>query len=441
MTKSEGRISSSRGASVFGSSFGIRHSTFFRHSDFGLRHSPGYSPCCVRPVQTLSRRLATVVRRPWPTEPVPVSLVITDLDIGGAERALVALARRLDRRRWRPSVVCLGPEGRLAEPLRAAGIEPVCLGLKPGRPDRALLALARALRKARPWLVQSFLFHANLATRLAAPWAGQPWVLGGNRVAEQRPGKRWHLVLDRLSAGLSAGSVCVSQGVLRFTRDVTGVDPERLIVIPNGIDPAPFDQAEPLPRAAIGLPPEGFCALFVGRLDVQKGLATLLDAAEQVLAEHPDWRLVLVGDGPERPWLERRLAGNPILAAHVRWLGRRDDVPALLKMADVLVLPSLFEGMPNVVLEAMAARRAVVATAVEGTEDLVVPGQTGWLVPPRDPEALARALREAAADPIRCRSFGEAGYERVLAAFSLDRMASAYQKLWADVLGFDEESQ
>jgi starch synthase (maltosyl-transferring) len=392
-------------------------------------------------VQTLARRLATVVLRPWPAEPVPLALVITDLDIGGAERTLVALASRLDRRRWRPSVVCLGPEGQMAEPLRAAGIEPVCLGLKPGRPDRAVFALARALRAARPWLVQSFLFHANLATRLAAPWAGQPWVLGGIRVAEQRPGKRWHLVLDRLSARLSAGSVCVSQGVLRFTRDVAGVNPERLTVIPNGIDPAPYDQAEPLPRAAIGLPPDGFCALFVGRLDLQKGLATLLDAAERIVAERPDWRLVLVGDGPERPWLERRLAGNPVLAAQVRWLGRRDDVPALLKMADALVLPSLFEGMPNVVLEAMAARRAVVATAVEGTEDLVVPGQTGWLVPPRDPEALALALGEAAADRARCRSFGEAGHERIQAGFRLDRVSEAYQKLWADVLGFDEEGR
>jgi glycosyltransferase involved in cell wall biosynthesis len=393
-----------------------------------------------RPVQSLARRLATVVRRPWPAEPVPIALVITDLDIGGAERALVALASRLDPERWRTSVICLGPEGRMADPLRAAGIEPVCLGVQPNRPDRAVRALARALRLARPRLVQSFLFHANIATRLAAPWAGRPWVLGGIRVAERRPGKRWHLVLDRLSARLSTGSVCVSQGVLRFTRDVAGVDPARLTVIPNGIDPAPIDHAEPLPRASIALPPEGFCALFIGRLDVQKGLSTLIAAAERVVAERPDWRLVLVGDGPQRSWLERRLAANPGLAEQVRWLGRRDDVPALLKTADALVLPSLFEGMPNVVLEAMAARRAVIATAVEGTEDLVVPGRTGWLVPPRDPVALARALLEAAADPALCRHFGEAGSERIRAEFSLEAMSDRYQSLWADLLGLDASS-
>jgi starch synthase (maltosyl-transferring) len=391
-------------------------------------------------VQSLARRLANVDRRPWPDEPVPVSLVITDLDVGGAERALVALASRLDRRRWRPSVVCLGPEGRMAGPLRASGIEPICLGVDPSRPARAVSALARALRAERPRLVQSFLFHANVATRLAAPRAGRPWVLGGLRVAERRPGKRWHLAFDRLTARLSAGSVCVSTGVLRFTRDVAGVDPGRLTVIANGIDPAPIDAAEPVPRESIGLAPDEFCALFVGRLDAQKGLDFLLDAAGRVVAERPDWRLVLVGDGPERPRLEHRLASDARLAGRVRWLGRRDDVPSLLKTADALVLPSLFEGMPNVVLEAMAARRAVVATAVEGTEDLVIPGRTGWLVPPRDPEALARALLEAAADPVRCRRFGEAGYERIAAEFTIERMSRAYQTLWADVLGFGAPS-
>ena len=104
----------------------------------------------------------------------------------------------------------------------------------------------------------------------------------------------------------------------------------------------------------------------------------------------------------------------------VHWLGRRDDVPGLLKSADVLVHASLWEGMPNAVLEAMAARRPVIGTAVEGTEDLVVPGQTGWLVPPRDAAALSRALIEAADSPERCRRYGEAGRLRVEQEFSLE---------------------
>ena len=115
-------------------------------------------------------------------------------------------------------------------------------------------------------------------------------------------------------------------------------------------------------------------------------------------------------------------------------------MPALLGAADVLVLASLWEGMPNVVLEAMAARRAVVATAVEGSEDLVTPGQTGWLVPPHDPPALGQALLEAASDPARRRRYGAAGRARVEAEFSLECMVTAYERLWAGLLGLEWES-
>jgi starch synthase (maltosyl-transferring) len=211
-------------------------------------------------------------------------------------------------------------------------------------------------------------------------------------------------------------------------------------VIPNGIDPTVFDQAAPLARTLLGVPPGAHLAVSIGRLDVQKGLADLLDAAEWVIARRPDWHLVLVGDGPERGWLLARLAARPALTERVHWLGRRDDVPALLAAADLLVLSSLWEGMPNVVLEAMAARRPVVATAVEGSEDLVTPGQTGWLVPPRDPAALGQALLEAALDPVRCRRFGVAGRARVEADFALNRMVMSYQCLWAGLLGLEWES-
>jgi starch synthase (maltosyl-transferring) len=121
----------------------------------------------------------------------------------------------------------------------------------------------------------------------------------------------------------------------------------------------------------------------------------------------------------------------------LHWLGRRSDVPGLLRTADLLVLPSRWEGMPNVVLEAMTARKAVVASAVEGTEDLVVAGETGWLVPPGDAGALASALVEAAADRQRLRRFGRAGRDRIERHFSIDRVIRAYDTLWAEVLGLE----
>jgi glycosyltransferase involved in cell wall biosynthesis len=390
--------------------------------------------------QSLSHRLAITAtsRSPWPDQPVAVALVITDLDVGGAERSLAMLATRLDPRRWRPAVFCLGKPGQLVEVIRQADILCECLDVNRRNPLQAIARLARRLRRFDPQLVQSFMFHANLAARAAAPWAGWPWVVGGLRVAEHQ--KRWHLIVDRLTASLATGSVCVSRGVLRFSREVAGLNPDRLTVIPNGIDLRSFEAAVAISRVAIGIPDDVHLALYVGRLDPQKGLPDLLAAAERVTAQRPDWRLAIVGDGPGRPWLLEQFAMRG-LREKVYWLGQRNDVPSLLKTADVLVLASLWEGMPNVVLEAMASRLPVIGTAVEGTEELVVPGQTGWLVPPRDPEALAHALIEAADSPERCRQYGEEGRLRVERDFSLETTLESYERLWAGVLGLELPSK
>jgi starch synthase (maltosyl-transferring) len=179
----------------------------------------------------------------------------------------------------------------------------------------------------------------------------------------------------------------------------------------------------------------------VGRIDRQKGVSVLLDALEEVEEVQPQLHLVVAGDGPELDGLQVRAGQSYGLAGRVHWLGRRDDVPALLAAADFLVLPSLWEGMPNVVLEAMAARRAVVATLVEGSEELVVskgPDRTGWLVAPGDAFQLATALRQVVEQRDRLRALGEAGRARVEAQFDQRRVIAAYQYLWAGILGFAE---
>jgi glycosyltransferase involved in cell wall biosynthesis len=359
--------------------------------------------------------------------------VITDLDVGGAERALTMLATRLDPKRWRPAVFCLGGTGQLAQVIRQANITCECLDVNRRNPLQAITRLATRLHHFNPELVQSFMFHANLASRLAAPWARWPWMLAGLRVAERQ--KRWHLILDRLTSPLTTGSVCVSQGVLRFSQEVGRLNPARLTLIPNGIDPRPFDLAQPIPRASIGVPDRAHLALYVGRLDPQKGLPDLLKAADRVITKHANWHLALAGDGPERSWLLEQIANEPRLRQKTHWLGQFDNIPGLLKTANVLVHASLWEGMPNAVLEAMSARLPVVGTAIEGTEDLVIPGQTGWLVPPSNPEALSCALLEAAESPDRCVRYGEQGRLRVEREFSLDATVEAYEHLWAGILG------
>lgn len=391
-------------------------------------------------MQSLQRRLEIAGRspRPRPDAPVPIALTITDLDVGGAERAMTGLVLGLDRRRWSPLVVNLSGEGVLAGVIRAAGIPVESLGLGRRGLVGGVFGMARALRRHRPALVQSFMFHANVLTRLAAPAAGSPWILGGLRVAERQ--KAWHLRLDRLTSRLACGSVCVSKGVMRFSLERGGLDPARLTVIPNGVDLARFD-VPPASRSELGVPDDALLALAVGRLDVQKGLPDLLEAFERAAARNPRLHLAVVGDGPLRGWLEADVAARSILSGRVRILGRREDVPALMRAADLLVHSAYWEGMPNVVLEAMAAGLPVVATDVEGVEELILPGETGWVAPARDVDALTRAIEEVAADREASRRIGIAGRRRAVETFATPAMVARYAALWSAVLGIEGEVQ
>lgn len=370
-----------------------------------------------------------------PDRPVRVCMLITDLNVGGAEKALVHLATGLDRTRWEVSVINLGGEEPLAQVLRSQGFEVRCLNVAKRKPVQAIGRLVRALKDLRPDLLQCFMFHANVAGRLAAKLAGVRWVMGGLRVAEHQ--KTWHLVVDRLTNWLSCGSVCVSDGVKRFSQEYGGLSERRLFVIPNGVNPKIYDDVEPLEHKELGLKSRDQVALFIGRLDAQKGLPYLMDAVEIVASKKPDWHLVMIGrEGSESDWFRSRVAESPILKKHVHWLGFRSDVPRFLKSANVLVLPSLWEGMPNVVLEAMACSLAVVGTAVEGTSELVVPGRTGWLVPPESGAALAEALLESANDPALTKQYGIAGRNRVELYYSTQQTVNSYDELWTQVLGY-----
>ena len=386
-------------------------------------------------MQSLRALLDAPTAREWPASPVPISLVITDLDVGGAEKAMTALATRLDRSRWRPSVIALAGEGALADPLREAGIPVVCLGVDRRRPVRAVIRLARTLREQRPALVQSFLFHANFAARMAAPLAGRPPVVGGLRVAERE--KRWHLALDRLTQSRSVGAVCVSEAVRQFSIREGKIAADRLVAIPNGIDPAPYDRAEP---ANLGFEDAARVLLFVGRITAQKGVGLLLDAFAKIVDNRPDWRLVIAGEGPDRPALQGRSESDPSLRDRVSWLGRRNDVPSLLKRAGVLVLPSLWEGMPNVVLEAMAAGRPVLASDVEGVRDLVIPDgpeATGWIVRPADGPAWEEALRNVTNQCDRFETMGASGRKQIETAHGMASVVASYERTWAAILGLE----
>lgn len=312
-----------------------------------------------------------------PTGSLSVAFVITGLEPGGAERAMVRLVTGLPRPEFAPRVYSLLPRPELGRDLlitelETAGVEVRFLDVASNWGClSATHHLARMLGEQRADLVQTFLLHGNVFGAWAAHKAGIPRVVTGLRVAERRG--RWRLWLERWAARWAMRHVAVSESVSQFARTSGGLKAERIVVIPNGVDVEAFRAATPARLEELGVPAGRKVVASIGRLDPQKGLNWLLESAPRWLGACPQHDLLIVGQGPERVRLERQAAGLGI-APRVHFAGWREDIAGILKSSDLLVLSSAWEGMPNILLEAMAAGLPVVARQVEGVAEVLGEG-------------------------------------------------------------------
>jgi glycosyltransferase involved in cell wall biosynthesis len=236
----------------------------------------------------------------------------------------------------------------------------------------------------------------------------------------------------RLGANGIGRYIAVSEGVASRLRGEMGVPSGRIRVVRNAVPVALFDRPADaaLRRSLLGGAEGRALVLTVARLDPQKGLPHLLEAA----AEVPEAVFLLAGEGAERAALEAQ-AARLGLGERLRFLGHRDDIPALLSACDLFVLPSLFEGFPLAVLEASAAGKPVVATAVEGTREAVRHGETGILVPPAAPSALAGAIRDLLSDAPRAARIATAAKARAQREFGPEAMARQVHEIYDELLG------
>lgn len=339
------------------------------------------------------------------------------LAMGGSEALTIGWARAM-RARGHQSALAYGADASRLEQVRAAGIEAIRLD------DRQLAtrtlaawrrALARVVREWRPDVVHAQSVTAGLVSRLAAPRLPLVVTVHGLEKAERE--RLAALVLRSLRAPVTAVSERAADSVGRF-RLAPPVE-----VLPAGVDVAAVQHAA---AAALDDPPHGrpaFCC--VARQHPVKGVDVLVRAFARVVKELPEAGLTVVGGGVA---LEdnRALAASLGLSEAIAFAGQRPYAPAYLRAADVVVLPSRREGLPVVCLEAFALGRPMVATAVGGTPTVVRDGETGWLAPPDDPPALARAMIAAGRDLDEAARRGEAGArlmrERYPAAAPLDRL-------------------
>lgn len=357
--------------------------------------------------------------------------VVLDLHEGGLERVVTDLILGGARAGHNPHVVCYRRAGQLAAEL--APDQYSVVGHQSPASMLAPLGLATFLRRLQPEIVHihsGIWYKAAYASRLARVG---PVIFTDH--GRPMPDPLSHRGWDIIGARMTDHVVAVSTPLAEYLAERLYVSRENLSVIPNGIRMGALLSVEETMRVRRGLslPEEALVVGTVGRLDPIKAYDRLLHAFAQLrsgssVGPKPD-TLLLIGDGPERGRLER-LVGELELGDSVRFLGWRTDVSRILGAMDVFVLPSDSEGTSISLLEAMAAGRAVVATAVGGTPDVIGAGGAGRLVAPGDVEALADGLREVLGDAEHRRQLGRRGRDRVAERYSFEAMALAYQKLY-----------
>jgi len=366
---------------------------------------------------------------------VSILYLITELNIGGAERALARTVTRLSKSRYRVSVACLYGAGAVADGIRAAGIPVIDLGAQ-GKWDLSVAwRLYRLLRRERPTILHTWMFHANIPGRVLGRLARVPVIVTSRR--NINIGGTLREFINRRTTWLDDKVIAVCELARQAEIEHARVPPDKVVTIYNGIDVERFSAVNPQivaqVRPTFDIPADVPLVGAVGRLHRQKGFGYLVAAMAQVREHIPDVRLLLIGDGELRGELEAQARAAGLSEAAV-FAGMRLNIPEILATLDVFALPSLWEGMPNVVLEAMAAGLPVVATAVGGTPEVVVNGVTGFLVPPRDPDALAKAIIRLLCDPDLRRRMGKAGRERVERFFSVERMVRATEALYEELV-------
>lgn len=365
-------------------------------------------------------------------KPIRVAFCITELDPGGAERALTQLVCGLDRTEWEPHVICLGPRGAFADVLESAGVPAICLNARGTfSVPRVLWQLTGELRRLRPALLQTFLFHANILGRIAARLAGVKVVVSGLRVAEHR--SAWYGRIDRWTNSLVNVNVCVSHGVATFSENEVGLRRSKLVVIPNAVDVDRFASATPADLTSFGIPSGSRVLISIGRLEHQKGIDVLIEAIPKIDSLPGDVHFLIVGNGPDAKRLQDQ-AAELGLNRCVHFANRRDDVPQLLASSTALILPSRWEGMPNVVLEAMAAGKPVIASRVEGVDELVREGITGRTVSPENPESLAAQIGCLLENKSFVDTAGSHAQQLVKERFTTQEMISSYTNLYAKLI-------
>ncbi len=361
--------------------------------------------------------------------PLRVALLVTDLEPGGTPLRMARLARELHERGVDVHVGCLAPPGPVSAALERDGVSTFACGAHGPRDLEVLVRLSRHLRRIRPDLVHATLTHANVAARVVGAWCRMPVVTSTATVEVERG---WHRTVERLTRGLDRGHIVNSRTLAAHVVAAFGRVPDRVFQVPPMLSRrvVPLDRAAA--RAGLGLPAGAFVVAWAGRFDPVKRVEIVAACAERMGGA--DTRFLLAGDGPLRSAIETLVRAGPA-ADRVQLLGWQDDLTPVLSAADVFLFPSLTEGMPNVVLEALACGVPVVASDIPVLREIAGDDEHVALVTVDDVGAYVQRLHELGADPVRRAARSRAARRWANAHLRPGATADAVLRVYRQVLG------
>jgi glycosyltransferase involved in cell wall biosynthesis len=368
-----------------------------------------------------------------------IAYFIDDLIHGGTQTWLAILVEGLHGLGYEQRVYCMRNR---AHPQNVQRLQPWAKVSIIGEPRlwaiEGLIHLYKELKQWQPDIVQTMLPTSDVVGRMVGRLAGMPVMVSSIR-SHNTHKSWWQLFWDRLTARWACRVIFNSREAIPFALAYEGVVEEQVVYIPNGthvrsdmIDVENLSGQNQSLRKQLGLAEQTMVLGMVARLDPRKGHKDLLRAYSLVVKEIPDTALLIIGDGPLRKMLERETI-RLNLTAQVHFLGDRSDAPDLLAVMDLYVHSSGSEGMPNAVMEAMVAAKPIVATNVGGLKELIIDNETGWLVEPANPAALAGRIIFALRHQEKARQMGLAAAERIKTHFSADRMIAAYYQLYQEL--------
>ncbi|MCX8082099.1 MAG: glycosyltransferase [bacterium] len=360
---------------------------------------------------------------------IKICYVIGTLEIGGAEKQLLKLIQNMDKEKFSHVVIALRG-GRLKEEFEKE-TNVIIAGKKWKIDVFFLFRLISIIRKESPDILHTFMFTSNTWGRISGIIGRVPVIISSERCVDIW--KRWyHKWTDRILLKYTYKVVGNSNSVKKFYQKTEKIPENKITVIYNGVDLKEFGNI----NTRVEIKKEGFWVGAGGRFTEQKGLINLLKAVPEVIKIFPKTKFVLVGDGPLRNTFEKFVKDNGT-SGNVMFTGYRKDILSIFSLCDVIVVPSLFEGMPNIVLEAMALKKPVIGTNIPEIAELIIDEKNGFLVPVKDNvKDIAEKILFLWKTPEVKEKMGEAGYNLIKERFSLERMVREYETLYIEALGY-----